>query len=225
MRETCGKSITRYKVCSLGCQAYANALFASNLQASFRKTGIHPYNPSVIDASHFKPSEVLLSSPAIPAPQSETQSTGQEFFKSKAAVPKLNYSTTIKRKYLSTIVSGIAITGDPVLQKMRDHEQSKQKKKSATQQDPQPGPSGTAIQSWVYQSAMSESDQDDSDTDVCCVCNLFTPVEVQTVHLLCLSSGCNETNVNIWVHLMFCTQVRVVRRGDEFLFLHCATEK
>ncbi|KAH3794023.1 hypothetical protein DPMN_147552 [Dreissena polymorpha] len=49
-------------------------------------------------------------------------------------------------------------------------------KKSATQQNRQPGPSGSAGKS--DQSAMSESDQDDSNTDVCCVCNLFTPVEV-----------------------------------------------
>ncbi|KAH3810887.1 hypothetical protein DPMN_139285 [Dreissena polymorpha] len=75
MRENCGKSITRYNVCSLGCQAYAKALSASNLQASCRKTSIHPYNPSVVDASPFKPSEVLHSSPTMPAPQSEIQPT------------------------------------------------------------------------------------------------------------------------------------------------------
>ncbi|XP_052283399.1 uncharacterized protein LOC127880180 [Dreissena polymorpha] len=225
MRENCGKSITRYNVCNLGCQAYAKALSASNLQASFRKTGIHPYNPSVVDASHFKPSEVLHSSPAMPAPQSDAQPTAKEFFKGKVAVPKPNDSKTIKRKYLSTIVSGRAITEDSVLEKVRDHEQSKHKKKSATQQDHQPGPSGSASQSRVDQSAMSESDQDDSDTDVCCVCNLFTPVEVHNSAFVVFVKWVQCDKCEHWVHLIFCTQVRVVRRGDKFLCPHCATEE
>ncbi|KAH3794022.1 hypothetical protein DPMN_147551 [Dreissena polymorpha] len=107
MRENCGNSITRYNVCSLGYQAYANALSAGNLQASFRKIGIHPYNPSVVDASHFKPSEVLHASPVMPAPQRETQPTAKEFFKGKAAVPKPNDSTTITRAVCKTYMPPI----------------------------------------------------------------------------------------------------------------------
>ena len=59
MREHCGQSITRYNVCSLGCSAYSKAMSPHNLQSSFRKAGIIPFNPDIVDLSNYRPSEVL----------------------------------------------------------------------------------------------------------------------------------------------------------------------
>ncbi|KAH3769545.1 hypothetical protein DPMN_170818 [Dreissena polymorpha] len=72
---------------------------------------------------------------------------------------------------------------------------------------------------------MSESNQDDSDTDVCCVCNLFTSVEVHNIASVVFVKWVQFDKCEKWVHLMFCTQVRIVRRGDKFLCPHCATEE
>ncbi|KAH3783533.1 hypothetical protein DPMN_161472 [Dreissena polymorpha] len=59
MRDNCGQSITRFNVCALESKAYSQALSPNNLQASFRRTGIYPYDPNAIDSSVFKPSEAL----------------------------------------------------------------------------------------------------------------------------------------------------------------------
>ena len=59
MRDNCGKSITRYNICKLGSSAYIKALSPENLCSSFRKAGIYPFNPDVVDPVYFKPSEPL----------------------------------------------------------------------------------------------------------------------------------------------------------------------
>lgn len=59
MREHCGLVITRYNVCSIACSAYGKALSPENIQRSFRKARIYPFNSNVVDLWTFKPSEVL----------------------------------------------------------------------------------------------------------------------------------------------------------------------
>jgi hypothetical protein len=59
MRQNCSKPITKYNVCSLACKAYLLALSPGNLQSSFKRTGIYPYNPDVIDRSNVVPSQVF----------------------------------------------------------------------------------------------------------------------------------------------------------------------
>lgn len=49
----------KYNVCSLACKAYLLALSPGNLQSSFKRTGIYPYNPDVIDRSNVVPSQVF----------------------------------------------------------------------------------------------------------------------------------------------------------------------
>ncbi|KAJ8310927.1 hypothetical protein KUTeg_012792 [Tegillarca granosa] len=64
----CHKSIrqnpssTTYNICSLACRSYIHALSPANLQSSFRKSGIYPYNPSAVDEINFKPSVAFKSS-------------------------------------------------------------------------------------------------------------------------------------------------------------------
>ena len=59
MLENCGQSITRYNICSTGCQAYVKVLSPDNLQSSFRRSGIYPFDPNAVHPSHLKPAEVL----------------------------------------------------------------------------------------------------------------------------------------------------------------------
>ena len=59
MHENCGQSITRYNICSIGCQAYVKALSPDNLQSSFRRSGIYPFDSNAVHPSHFKPAQVL----------------------------------------------------------------------------------------------------------------------------------------------------------------------
>ena len=66
MRENRGKSITRYNICELGCSAYIKAFSPENLRSSFRKAGIYPFNPDIVDPVNFKPSEALQQDVADP---------------------------------------------------------------------------------------------------------------------------------------------------------------
>ena len=49
MRHSIGRSVTRYDVCELACKVYEHALSPSNLRSSFKKTGIFPIDPNVIN--------------------------------------------------------------------------------------------------------------------------------------------------------------------------------
>ena len=58
MRQSVGRSVTRYGICSLVCKVYEKSLSPDNLRSSFKRTGIHPLNPLVIDTSRTIPSLV-----------------------------------------------------------------------------------------------------------------------------------------------------------------------
>ena len=127
MRENCGKSVTRYNICELGCSAYTKALCPENLRSSFRKAGIYPFNPDVVDPVNFKPSEALQhdiedrpSSNTTEVAQSTSEvaqstPTCTEFFKAKEASVSSKKQPTKKRRYLSAVISGKVITEDDTL--------------------------------------------------------------------------------------------------------------
>ncbi|XP_041361965.1 tigger transposable element-derived protein 1-like [Gigantopelta aegis] len=48
LREHATSGIDRYSLCEIACKAYCSAVTPVNLQASFRKTGIYPFNRSVL---------------------------------------------------------------------------------------------------------------------------------------------------------------------------------
>ncbi|XP_052275610.1 fumarate hydratase, mitochondrial-like [Dreissena polymorpha] len=95
MHDNCGQSITRINVCALGSKAYSQSLSSKNLQASFCKTGLYPYNPTPIYSSVFKPSEALQQQTSFL--KSITQPSGMEVSKKPAAK---------KRKYLNSVTEG-----------------------------------------------------------------------------------------------------------------------
>lgn len=49
-----GSVVGRYNVCSIACKAYTKGLSPANLQSSFRKSGIYPFNPSAIGTTVFE---------------------------------------------------------------------------------------------------------------------------------------------------------------------------
>lgn len=150
MHEQYGQSITRYNLCTLGCSVYSKALSATDLQASFHKTGIYPYSPKVVNPSNFTPLEALqqelnpettvIYTPGNPANEQS------QLFTSKVS----NFTTKMlpikKSRYLSTVVSCEAITEAYMVDKIRDHENAKtvkSTKKSKSQKNKsQPQPSG-----------------------------------------------------------------------------------
>ena len=63
LKQHPGQNINRYSMTSLICQSYTTALTPSNVQRSFKKTGIWPFNPSVIQEEVFKPAEATTFTP------------------------------------------------------------------------------------------------------------------------------------------------------------------
>ena len=48
LRESGGNVITKHDICKIACKVYTATITPSNVQAAFKKSGIYPYNPTVI---------------------------------------------------------------------------------------------------------------------------------------------------------------------------------
>ncbi|XP_053386768.1 uncharacterized protein LOC128550861 [Mercenaria mercenaria] len=149
MREHCGQSITKYNICSIGCAAYTSGLSVANLQSAFQKSGVYPFNPDAVDCSNFKVAEVQEQEnleDATSCHQEELNDmpcddTSAAFFSVKEKPLKTKKRQTKKRRLVSYIVSGQAITEEVIIDKIIEHQQAvNPRKKSA--QAPLPGPSG-----------------------------------------------------------------------------------
>ena len=68
----------------------------------------------------------------------------------------------------------------------------------------------------------SDMDTDDiSDSDLCCVCNKFSPPNLNNRPYLKTVSWAQCSKCDHSVHLSFCHTQNVVRRRDTFLCCHC----
>lgn len=56
LRASGGQTLSRYDVASLACKVYSSALSTANIQAAFRKSGIFPFDRSVISDHQLAPS-------------------------------------------------------------------------------------------------------------------------------------------------------------------------
>jgi hypothetical protein len=87
---------------------------------------------------------------------------------------------------------------------------------------PKPEPSHMYVD--VDESYMDvDSDEHDQieEKDKCCVCGKFEPDAVRKSVSLIFVKWVQCDKCEHWTHLMFCTDVRVVRTGSEFLCVHC----
>ena len=167
MRANSCTGIDRYSICELACRTYSKALSPENLQSSFRKSGIYPLDPTVVDKSIFIPAEVLKekdvtgdkkdSQPVnsdrkevfdmVKAPEEranktssqdksqDVQITSVEFFKTREDKIGKREKPAEKRRCLSKVVSGKAITENDTVQKIQEHQQTvgSAKKKSSVE--------------------------------------------------------------------------------------------
>ncbi|XP_045195071.2 uncharacterized protein LOC123550708 [Mercenaria mercenaria] len=145
------------------------------------------------------------------------------------------------RKTMSKLVSGKELTSDEVCEAIQQHIKDQQKptkkpakktakmsklvKKSPMKKSvsPKPGPSHINL----LASSESSCDEDIEDEEKCCVCGLFTPTALANAVSITFAKWAqcdgmvNGYPCNHWTHLIHCTNVRVIRRGDTFLCPHC----
>jgi hypothetical protein len=247
LRESGGNIITRFDVCKIACKVYAATLSPSNIQAAFKKCGIYPYNPTVISDSLVAPS-LSFTATSSDAPQKPTsdddkeneQSKEREFLECKGGQILQNVKTAKVRKTLSKVVAGKPITDDNVLQQIKTHIESQSsgsKRKSSTPLSTStavPGPSNIVTKKKKAQpkkaapvqlDSSSDSDSDAADDERCSVCNRFYPKEMSSLNYLKIVSWGKCDKCSSWVHLQFCTNVKVIRRGDKFLCPGCDKEE
>ena len=193
------------------------------------KSGFCPFNPDVIDPMNLKPyvplqqltEDMPICTPAIDLHSATESSSG--FFPAKDATVRTKKPPTKKRRYLSYVVSGNAITEDSMVDAIIQHESSKTQKGSAAKctsdkSAPKPSSSGTFKPNNLQACRSEDFDSDASDTaiNVCCVSNLFTPQKERKSSSLIFVKQVECSNREHIAHLVYCTKVRVVRRGDNF---------
>ena len=121
-----GRVISRYDVASVASKAYMKALSPSNLISAFRKTGIHPLHSSE-EALQKLPPEKINPSKIFRKPQSHgTESTVDDFLKSKSIETIVESSEKVVKKVrntLSLVVAGKAITDDEVFSEVKSRQE------------------------------------------------------------------------------------------------------
>ena len=65
MRSNISSGIPKHVVCELACKAYSLSVTPNNLTSSFRKCGIHPFNPLAVSRDSFLPSTVFKQSSPV----------------------------------------------------------------------------------------------------------------------------------------------------------------
>ena len=208
--------------------AYRLALSPSNLIASFRKTGICPFDRNAYDASKIVPHTVFKRVSGS-EDQSEREVVSIDDFLQDAnqvltLPPKKRYKT------LSRVVSGRAITEDSVYSAIVSHVSSK----SPNKQTPTTSKTGknnnvdsvTSVPQVVVLSRNENDVSDEEDDSVCCVCGSFYVQSARNKSQLAIVNWaqCVNGQCNHWVHLKYCTDVRHVAHDEAFLCPHCTED-
>ena len=179
--------------------------------------------------------------------------SAEDFLQRKGGKILENVLTAKKqRNTLSRVVGGKAITEDEIVTKIIEHKEksgskrkqiqsdSKGKKNKTTENKSQkssnknrvvidsqvPGPSGITAQTSAQQTEpedYSDSDDEIPEQDKCVVCKKFSPDWRKRPFITILNWGQCEKCAG-WVHLSFCSPIRVLRRGDNFQCPLCAAE-
>ena len=143
---------------------------------------------------------------------------------------------------LSKIVSGSEIS-ENIHELIKDHESRQRSKKShsksfvtsnttmkrneiatepkklisTTADSDRPGPSTTNINT---SESETEIDSEIDPSELCCKCGRFQPKELKNCVSQVFSSWAQCDSCQHWVHLKYCTSVRVVGRADMFKCHH-----
>ena len=238
--------VNRYNVCSLACKVYDNTLTPANIKKAFCKSGIFPLDKTAISDSQVAPATSFVKetvSQVAPTTSFDKEAVSldcaESFLLKRGGRVLENVQRHKIRNTLSKIVGGKCITEDEVLEKIIDHENKHKKMNKQTEKSinecqnktkksktfvPKPSTFGTKSKkrrieySEDFSSSENESDVDESSK--CIICKRFSPDSSKRPDIIIVKWGQCDTCLG-WVHLGFCSNVRVLRRGDSFLCPNC----
>ena len=167
----------------------------------------------------------------------------EKFFKSKVDSIGRREKPAKKRRCLSSVVSGRAITETAVIQKINEHNEAvntkkkpdkssikdkkvpsklskdKQKAKMQKVSEPVPGPSGIITKKHnvpTMEPSYSSSDEEIADDEKCCQCGKYQPAELINSNYVYFTKWgqCMHKDCLHWTHLKFCCNVYILRAKD-----------
>jgi hypothetical protein len=236
MKDNMGRCVTKYEMARLACKAYLKAVNPLNIVSGFKKTGIYPYNREAIPVDRLLPCESFRDSTPLDkvAAIKQGKEAVQEYLSKKLAMSlssAATTTTTTKQRVPSRRppTSGREITSDDYIQEVEVYESEKENRELAKQSmascnkrvpfSPRPSTSGLNV-------APHDDDDDNdesqlSDSDLCCVCGRYSPADLSKRPYLKLVTWGQCDICGHWVHLSFCDKKSVIRKGDEFVCVHC----
>jgi hypothetical protein len=215
----------------------------NNITSAFRKCGLYPFNDDVVPDHQIAPATSFSQEarPIFSKPTAAAKSA-ESFLVEKGGQLLKNVETAKKsRNTLSKVIAEKPITEDDVVKKIKEHKENQTSKQKPSKskssknvlqkqktKSPTPGTSGipmkrakkTNIRERIDEYENESSDDEIPEKDKCLVCKKFSPDTSKRPFIIIVKWGqCDKCNG--WVHLAFCTPVRVLRKGDRFLCPNC----
>ena len=237
MRENPGEIISRWNVCQIISKIYHKAFSPNNLIASFRKTGICPFDPTVISKDKLAPSTAVTptnddeaGTPIIPVgSRVEKTSPVDKFLASKLRTvtpkrPKKARKPSIRGNLMTQFdTSNNDSHSAPMIKQTRLRNATRCPLAEMNNENiPQPGPSKPTSSEPKPNSltTLSESDTE-NDEEKCIVCQKWTPYEVRGATSIIFVKWAQCDQCKAWCHLKYCTKIKVVRCNGTFLCPFC----
>lgn len=239
MYRNMGQVITKYNICTLACRAYLKALTPLNIQSAFRKTGIYPFQADVIQPESLytcesfreeKPVEkVKAMKSGKEAVEKFLQSKEEELTANKSKHCRCQCSCKKRKTSNKPDAGGKEITSDDYITCITNYENSRNNNQIEISKpvSPKPSTSGQQVilasQSYPDHTEEYESDEESIiEEDLCCICKRMSPPRLNEYPDLKIVNWGKCDQCGHWVHLMFCSPVRVIRRHTEFKCPHCS---
>ena len=185
-------------------------------------------------------------------PLTHALGTVEQFLTTKvinAEKVRCSFVSPKKRKTLSSVISGKAVTEAPVVENIMCH-LSQQKtakhsialdlsKESRKKSDSSKGKGKVKKTTETFVPPFKEviaagpsgvnppenlSDTEDDhveESDCCCICKSYYPPQKKNLDHIVIVNWGQCSNCSHWTHLSFCSPVRVLRRHSIFLCPHC----
>ena len=219
LRQHPGQQITLYDIGGISSRAYNKAITADNLTAFFRKTGIYPFNKDSIEDVKLAPAVIYCDNE-----MSDKENSSNSFLESrkirkaqaitkKRATPpsvtgNLSASVEVLKKPVNCVKKSLEIVYKP-------EKSSKVEKEISS---PQPSTSGAMIQKSIDNYKPDSSDDEfDTETGLCCICQQHNADGLNLAYVVEFVNWGQCDKCCHWTHLKYCSKIRCLRRGSEFL--------
>lgn len=231
LRSIPGLQINRYNVAKLSSKAYNKALTPDNLIASFKKTGIYPLQRHAITPEKTAPSTIYQSTDTS---QPSTETT-QTFLDSRKITQPV--TSEKKRKHQSITGNLMSPSKNNVLKDITNTSEPSKKKQSKQSKFQPPYKQSTSYKSPIPTSpkpstsglhqhldSFSDDQSEIAEEDLCCVCKKIQPEAMCLKYTVEFVKWGQCDQCNHWVHLKYCSSVKILRRKDSFFCPCCENE-